>query len=148
MFKTLMRAGLLAATISLGAASGASAAMQMPAPAALLTGESQVAPITFWAQPYPYRYAPWGAVARWCESRRPMAGIWIGFARLSVPSCAGRTEFELTGGGCRSPTMFEGSRTADAAALLVFVSLCADLLCAQRRFTMNIFVRPGQAVAW
>lgn len=55
MFKTLMRAGFLAATVTLCAAS---AAMQMPAPAALLMGEGQVAPITFWAQPYPYRYAP------------------------------------------------------------------------------------------
>lgn len=59
MFKTLMRAGLLAATVSLGAVGGASAAMQMPAPAALLTGESQATPVTFWAQPYPYRYVPW-----------------------------------------------------------------------------------------
>ncbi|WP_247968868.1 hypothetical protein [Bradyrhizobium sp. 195] len=58
MFKTLMRAGFLAATVSLGAASGASAAMPMPASAALLAGESQVTPVTFWAQPYPYRYVP------------------------------------------------------------------------------------------
>ncbi|MCJ9701403.1 hypothetical protein [Bradyrhizobium sp. SHOUNA76] len=58
MFKTLMRAGFLAATVSLGAASGASAAMPMPAPAALLAGESQVTAVTFWAQPYPYRYVP------------------------------------------------------------------------------------------
>lgn len=59
MFKTLMRASLLAATVSLGVVGGASAAMQMPAPAALLAGESQVTPVTFWAQPYPYRYVPW-----------------------------------------------------------------------------------------
>lgn len=58
MFNTLMRAALLAATISLCAASGASAAMQMPASAALLTGEGHVTPVTFWAQPYPYRYVP------------------------------------------------------------------------------------------
>lgn len=58
MFKTVMRAGLLAATVTLGAAGGASAAMQMPVPAALLTGESQMTPVTFWAQPYPYRYVP------------------------------------------------------------------------------------------
>lgn len=77
-----------------------------------------------------------------------MAGIWIGSARLSVLSCAGRTEDYLTGGVCRFSMMSKGSRTADAAALLVLVSLCADLLCAQRRFTMNIFVRPGQAIAW
>ncbi|WP_247457064.1 hypothetical protein [Bradyrhizobium sp. 166] len=59
MFKTLMRAGLLGASVTFIAASGANAAMQMPAPAALLTGESQATPVTFWAQPYPYRYVPW-----------------------------------------------------------------------------------------
>lgn len=59
MVGTFVRAGLLAATVSLFAASAASAAMQMPAPATLLTGEGQVTPITFWAQPYPYRYVPW-----------------------------------------------------------------------------------------
>ncbi|WP_247347263.1 MULTISPECIES: hypothetical protein [unclassified Bradyrhizobium] len=59
MFKTFVKAGLLAATVSLFAASGANAAMQMPARAALLTGEGQLTPITFWAQPYPYRYTPW-----------------------------------------------------------------------------------------
>lgn len=59
MPKTSIRAGLLAATVSLCAASGASAAMQLPAPAALLTGDTQVTPATFWAQPYPYRYVPW-----------------------------------------------------------------------------------------
>lgn len=58
MFKTLMRAGLLAAIVTFGVASGASAAMQLPAPAALLTGERQATPATFWAQPYPYRYVP------------------------------------------------------------------------------------------
>ena len=58
MFNTFMKAGLFAATLSFLAAGGASAAMQMPAPAALLTGESQVTPVTFWAQPYPYRYVP------------------------------------------------------------------------------------------
>ncbi len=77
-----------------------------------------------------------------------MAGTWIGFARLSVLSCAGRTEAELTERRLPLPSIFQGSRTADAAALLVFVSLCADLLCAQRKFTMNIFARSGQAVAW
>jgi len=30
-----------------------------------------------------------------------MAGTWIGFARLSVLSCAGRTEAGLTGDGYR-----------------------------------------------
>lgn len=42
----------------LGAASSASAGMQMSASAALLTGAAQVTPVTFWAQPYPYRYVP------------------------------------------------------------------------------------------
>ncbi|WIW47828.1 hypothetical protein ML401_06855 [Bradyrhizobium sp. 62B] len=59
MFNTLIRAGLLAATVTFCTVSGANAAMQMPAPAALLSGESQATPVTFWAQPYPYRYAPW-----------------------------------------------------------------------------------------
>lgn len=59
MFNRVVRAGLLAATVSLCTASGASAAMQMPASAALLTGESLATPVTFWAQPYPYRYVPW-----------------------------------------------------------------------------------------
>jgi len=31
--------------------------MQMSSPA-VLTGQSQVMPATFWAQPYPYRYVP------------------------------------------------------------------------------------------
>ncbi|MGY4472344.1 hypothetical protein ACVWWK_008053 [Bradyrhizobium sp. LB9.1b] len=59
MSNTFTRAGLLAATVLLCAVSGAGAAMQMPAPVALLTGESHVTPTTFWAQPYPYRYVPW-----------------------------------------------------------------------------------------
>ncbi|WP_225130596.1 MULTISPECIES: hypothetical protein [unclassified Bradyrhizobium] len=58
MFKTLMRAGLVAVAVTLCAASGANAAMQMAAPAVLLAGQGQVTPITFWAQPYPYRYVP------------------------------------------------------------------------------------------
>lgn len=58
MFRTLMRTGLLVATVTFCAASGAGAAMQIPPTAALLTGEPQARPITFWAQPYPYRYAP------------------------------------------------------------------------------------------
>lgn len=59
MFKGLIRLGFLTAAVSLCAAGGASAAMQMPGSAAVLTGEGQVIPVTFWAQPYPYRYAPW-----------------------------------------------------------------------------------------
>ena len=58
MFKKLMRAGFLTTTVTFCAAGGASAGMQTPAPAALLAGESQVTPVTFWAQPYPYRYVP------------------------------------------------------------------------------------------
>ena len=58
MLKTFALTGLLAATVSLCAAGGASAAMQMTGPAALLTGTRQTTPVTFWAQPYPYRYVP------------------------------------------------------------------------------------------
>lgn len=72
-----------------------------------------------------------------------MAGTWTAFARRSVLSCVGHTEVGLTERAAVFSRIFQGSRTADAAALLVFVSLCADLLCAQRRFTMNIFVGPG-----
>jgi hypothetical protein len=59
MLKTFARVGFLAVAAFFCAASGAHAAMQMPASAALLTGESQATPITFWAQPYPYRFVPW-----------------------------------------------------------------------------------------
>jgi len=59
MLKMLMRAGLLAATATFCIATGANAAMQMSRTAVLLAGESQVMPVTFWAQPYPYRYVPW-----------------------------------------------------------------------------------------
>jgi len=58
MFTSFARMGLLALATSFGAASSASAGMQMPASAALLTGAAQVTPATFWAQPYPYRYVP------------------------------------------------------------------------------------------
>lgn len=58
MLRTFARVGLLALAASFCAAGGANAAMQVPASAALLTGESQVTPVTFWAQPYPYRYVP------------------------------------------------------------------------------------------
>jgi hypothetical protein len=58
MLRTFARVGLLALAASLCTARGASAAMQVPASAALLMGESQVTPVTFWAEPYPYRYVP------------------------------------------------------------------------------------------
>ncbi|MBW5438804.1 hypothetical protein FXB41_29805 [Bradyrhizobium canariense] len=58
MFKSFVRVSLLALAASLGAASSANAGMQMSASAALLTGAAQVTPVTFWAQPYPYRYVP------------------------------------------------------------------------------------------
>ncbi len=58
MLQTFARVGLLSLAASFCAASGASAAMQMPASAALLTGEGQATPVTFWAQSYPYRYVP------------------------------------------------------------------------------------------
>lgn len=58
MINTFARVGFLAVAVFLCAGGGASAGMQMPASAALLTGESQATPVTFWAQPYPYRYVP------------------------------------------------------------------------------------------
>lgn len=58
MFKTFARIGLLAMAASLCAASAANAGMQISATAAMLTGESRATPVTFWAQPYPYRYVP------------------------------------------------------------------------------------------
>lgn len=57
MLTSSARVGLLALAASLFTACGASA-MQIPTSAALLLGESQVAPVTFWGQPYPYRYVP------------------------------------------------------------------------------------------
>jgi hypothetical protein len=58
MIKAFARAGLFAVATSFLAASGAQAAIQVPVTTALLTGENQVTPVTFWAQPYPYRYVP------------------------------------------------------------------------------------------
>lgn len=58
MFKSFARVSLLALAASLGAASSANAGMQMSASAVLLTAVPQVTPVTFWAQPYPYRYVP------------------------------------------------------------------------------------------
>lgn len=58
MLQTFARVGLLGLAAFLCAASGAIAAMQMPAGAARLTGEGQATPATFWAQPYPYRFVP------------------------------------------------------------------------------------------
>ncbi|MCA6125503.1 hypothetical protein J6500_26930 [Bradyrhizobium sp. WSM 1704] len=57
MLRTFGRAGLLAVAVSLSAAAGAKAAMPVPATAAP-TGGSQLTPVTFWAQPYPYRFVP------------------------------------------------------------------------------------------
>jgi hypothetical protein len=57
MLRTFARLWLLAMAASGFAASTASG-MQVPTSRALLIGESQAAPITFWAQPYPYRYVP------------------------------------------------------------------------------------------
>lgn len=57
MLRTLISAGILALTVEVCATNGASAAMQLPA--APLAGGNQLTPITFWAQPYPYKYVPW-----------------------------------------------------------------------------------------
>lgn len=58
MLQTFARVGVLALVVSFWAASDASAAMHMSASATLLTAEGQATPITFWAQPYPYRFVP------------------------------------------------------------------------------------------
>ncbi|WP_249152199.1 hypothetical protein [Bradyrhizobium liaoningense] len=59
MFKTVARLGVLVMAASFCAVGGANAGMQMPGTAALLASESGATPVTFWAQPYPYRYVPW-----------------------------------------------------------------------------------------
>jgi len=58
MFNTFARLSLLVLAASLWALDGASAGMQTAGSAALLTGGSDATPVTFWAQPYPYRYVP------------------------------------------------------------------------------------------
>ncbi len=81
MFKTLMRAGLFAANgdpLRSERSERRDADARAGAPAS--RAQSQVTPVTFWAQPYPYRYVPCAAVP-WCGSRRPTAGIWTAFAR-------------------------------------------------------------------
>jgi len=57
MINTFVRKGLLAVTVSLLGMSGASAAIQIPVSGTVYA--SRATPVTFWAQPYPYRYVPW-----------------------------------------------------------------------------------------
>jgi hypothetical protein len=52
------RLGLFGLVLSACAVSGAHAAMQMPSTGAVLTVERAATEVTFWAQPYPDRYAP------------------------------------------------------------------------------------------
>jgi hypothetical protein len=58
MFKTVAWLSVFAMVASFSAVSGANAGIPIAGAAALLAGESQAMPITFWAQPYPYRYLP------------------------------------------------------------------------------------------
>lgn len=58
MSRAFARVGFLALAAFFSGVSGANAAMQLPTSAALLIGESQVTPVTFWAQPYPYLFVP------------------------------------------------------------------------------------------
>lgn len=58
MLRTQAQVVLLALAASVGLASSASAAVLMPAKAAILANENQATPVTFWAQAYPYRYVP------------------------------------------------------------------------------------------
>lgn len=64
MLKIVVRAGLVALAAIVCSGSGASAAMHMPASAAMLAGETQAAQVTFWARPFPYGYTPWRRCAR------------------------------------------------------------------------------------
>ncbi|WP_249158658.1 hypothetical protein [Bradyrhizobium tropiciagri] len=48
----------MAVAVSLSAAGNAKAAMPVPATAAMPAGENEATPVTFWAQPYPYRFVP------------------------------------------------------------------------------------------
>lgn len=58
MLSTFARAGLLALAACLCATSIAKAAMQAPVSSAILAGERPLARVTFWGEPYPYRYVP------------------------------------------------------------------------------------------
>lgn len=55
--QTIRRLGLLVSAMVLLAGPQAIAAMQLPAPV-VPTPAEHVVPVTFWAQPYPYRYVP------------------------------------------------------------------------------------------
>lgn len=57
MLKTIAWVGLLVLSACFSSPNYASAAMQIPARGVLLAGPIQM-PVTFWAQPYPYRYVP------------------------------------------------------------------------------------------
>jgi len=73
MLTAFARVGLLALATSLLSVCAASA-MQVPTSAALLL-ENQITPVTFWAQPYPYKYVP----ARRCPLARvetPYGWYW------------------------------------------------------------------------
>jgi len=56
ILKASAMVGAVAVAIFLAGSSGAMAAMQVPS--ALTLHNGQAIPITFWAQPYPYRYTP------------------------------------------------------------------------------------------
>lgn len=58
MLKTF--AGAIGLTFGVAVmASSATAAVQMPATAAMLRADNAVQAVTFWGQPYPYGYVPW-----------------------------------------------------------------------------------------
>lgn len=59
MLKTIGRVGVLSVAALMVAAGGADAAMPMSPSSALLSGEAQAVPVSFWAKPYPYGYTPW-----------------------------------------------------------------------------------------
>ncbi|MBR0815963.1 MULTISPECIES: hypothetical protein [Bradyrhizobium] len=58
MFKTVAPLSVLAMVASFAAVSGANAGIPIAGATALLAGNGQTMPVTFWAQPYPERYVP------------------------------------------------------------------------------------------
>lgn len=57
MFKTIAGSVICALSVLVSATGVANAGMPIPA-AALLVDQVHATPVTFWSQPYPYRYVP------------------------------------------------------------------------------------------
>lgn len=57
MFRTFLGAVIFSLSVLVSATGAANAGMPVPT-AALLADRDEATPVTFWAQPYPYRYVP------------------------------------------------------------------------------------------